>query len=178
MNKTTISSLLLGAALATLAVCVLDAQAQGSASRATRVGFVNSERILREAVPAKLARARMEADFAGRQKELDLAAQRNQAVSDAYQRDAPTLSETERSRRQLEVINQERYLQRLQRTFNEDVNTRRTQELSALQDTANRAVRKIAMAGGYDLVIQEATYVNPRVDLTDEVLHELALEVH
>jgi outer membrane protein len=173
MTTTTYRPMLVGALIALGAVLLTNALAEAPTGRGTRVGFVNPDRILRESLPARLARQKIEAEFAARQKEIDAAAQKNQQISEAYQREAPTLPEAERSRRQLEVINQDRYLQRLQRAYNEDVNSRKSQELSSLQDMASKAIKRIASADGYDLVLQDASYVNPRVDLTDRVIQEL-----
>jgi outer membrane protein len=174
MPNLSIRPLLIGALLTASVAILSTALAQAPAARATRVGFVNPDRILRESLPARQARLKIEAEFASRQKEIDTALQKNQQVSDAYQKDAPGLSEAERSRRQLEVINQDRFLQRLQRAYNEDVNSRKSQELSNLQDLASKAIKKIASTEGYDLILQEASYFNPRVDITDRVIQELA----
>jgi len=168
----------LGALLALGAVLLSNALAESPPARTTRVGFVNPDRILREALPARQARAKIESEFASRQKEIDAALLKNQQVSEAYQREAPTLNETERSRRQLEVINQDRYVQRLQRAYNDDVTTRKSQELSTLQDMASKAIKKVASAEGFDLILQEASYVNPRVDITDRVIQELTTSSH
>ena len=64
--------------------------------------------------------------------------------------------------------------QRMQREYREDLNLRRNQELSALFERANRVIRQIAEAEKFDLILQEAVYRSPRMDITDRVLKALA----
>jgi outer membrane protein len=134
---------------------------------------VDADRILRESVPAKLARARIEADFAPRQREIETSIAKNQQASEAFDRDAPTLSEAERARRQMEVLTADRKIQRLQRAYSDDLSQRKTQDLGILQDNANKAIRKIAQSENYDLIVQDATYFSPRIDITEKVIQEL-----
>ena len=72
-----------------------------------KIGYVNSERVLREAAPAKAALARMEADFSKRDKDLNDQAGKLKAAADKLEKDAPTLPESERNRRQRELVEQE-----------------------------------------------------------------------
>ena len=65
-------------------------------------------------------------------------------------------------------------LQRKGRELAEDLNQRRKEELQSVLERANRAIKQIAEQGKYDLIIQEAVYVNPRIDITDKVLKALA----
>ena len=87
-----------------------------------KIGYVNSERVLREATPAKAALARMEADFSKRDKDLNDQATKLKAAADKLEKDAPTLPESERNRRQRDLVEQDRDLQRKRREFQEDLN--------------------------------------------------------
>lgn len=174
MPNSSLRHLAAGLLVAALGCATTPAVAQTSPAHVPKIGYVNAERILRESVPAKLARARIEAEFAARQKDIDLAVQNSQQASDAYQREAPTMSEGERARRQMDVFNMERNVQRLQRAYNDDVNQRKSQELNNILDLSNKAIKKIALSEGYDLILQDAIFVSPRVDITDRVLKELA----
>ena len=150
------------AALASVAVA---AQAQD-----LKIGYVNSERVLREAAPAKAAQAKLETEFSKREKELNDAGVKLKAAADKLEKDAPTLSEAERNRRQRELVDQDRDLQRKRREFQEDLNQRRNEELAAVVERANRVIRQIFETEKYDLILQDVVFASGRVDITDKVI--------
>jgi outer membrane protein len=156
---------LAGAALASVATM---AQAQD-----LKIGYVNSERVLREATPAKAAQAKLEAEFAKREKELNDMAARLKAAADKLDKDAPTLGEAEKGRRQRELVDTDRDLQRKRREFQEDLNQRRNEELASVVERANRVIRQIFESEKYDLILQEVVFAGPRVDITDKVIRVL-----
>jgi outer membrane protein len=138
-----------------------------------KIGYVNSERVLREATPAKAAQAKLEAEFAKREKEMQDAGTRLKAAADKLDKDAPTLSEAERTRRQRELVEQDRDLQRRRREFQEDLNQRRNEELAAVVERANRVIKQIFETEKYDLILQEVVFASPRVDITEKVIRAL-----
>ena len=138
-----------------------------------KIGYVNSERVLREAAPAKAAQVKLEAEFGKREKELQDAAAKLKAAADKLDKDGPTLSEAERGRRQRELVEQDRDLQRKRREFQEDLNVRKNEELSQVVERANRAIRQIFDQEKYDLILQEVVFAGPRVDITDKVIKAL-----
>ena len=148
-----------------LAVCAVGAIAQES-----RVGYVNTQRITAESGPAKTAQAKLEQEFSKRQKELSDSQASLKSFSDKFERDAPTLTETQRVARQKEFAELNRDFQRKQREFQEDLNGRRNEELQQVLDKANKAVKQVADAEKYDLIVQEVVYTNGRHDITDKVL--------
>ncbi|KAI3603805.1 Periplasmic chaperone of outer membrane protein Skp, Outer membrane protein H precursor (plasmid) [Cupriavidus necator H850] len=135
-----------------------------------RIAAVNSERILRESQPARLAQSRLAQEFSQRDHELQDMARKTKALADQLDQDAAVLGDAERQRRQREVSELDREWQRKQRDFREDLNQRRNEELAQLRQRASRAIRQLAEQRKYDLVIQEAVYVNPRLDITDDVI--------
>ena len=139
-----------------------------------KIGYVNSERVLKEAAPAKAALARMEAEFGKRDKDLNENAARLKAAADKLEKDGPTLAESERQRRQRELVEQDRDLQRKRREFQEDLTQRKNEELQAVVERANRVIKQIAEAEKFDLILQEAVYRSPRIDITERVLKALA----
>ena len=135
-----------------------------------RVGFVNTDRIFREANTAKQAQAKLEQEFARREKELVDMGNTLKAASEKLERDAPTLSETQRNQRQKQQVDQDRDFQRKRREFQEDLNTRKNEEFQQVLERANRVVRQVAEAEKYDLVLQEAVYIHPKHDITEKVI--------
>jgi outer membrane protein len=134
---------------------------------------VNSERVLRDSAPAKAAQAKLEAEFGRRERELNDIRNRLKAAADKFEKDAPTLPESEKSRRQRELVDQERDLQRKQREFQEDLNQRKNEELAAVVERANRVIRQIFETEKYDAILQEVVFAGPRVDITDKVIRAL-----
>lgn len=157
---------LVAAAAMTLLVPVTSAQD-------LKIGYVNSERVLREAAPAKAAQAKLETEFSRRERELSEATAKLKAAADKLEKDGPTLSESERNRRQRELVDQDRDLQRKRREYQEDLNQRRNEELAAIVERANRAIKQIFDTEKYDLIVQEAVFAGPRVDITDKVIRAL-----
>ena len=146
----------------------LTAQAQD-----LKIGYVNSDRVLREATPAKAAQAKLEVEFSKREKDLAELANRLKAASDKLEKEAPTLSESERNRRQRELVEQDREFQRKRREFQEDLNQRKNEELSAVVERANRVIKQIFEQEKYDVILQEVVFAGPRVDFTKKVIDAL-----
>ena len=139
-----------------------------------KIGYVNSDRMLRDAAPAKAAQAKLEVEFGKREKELNDAAARLKTAADKFEKDQVTLAESERGRRQRDLVEQERDLQRKRREFQEDLNQRKNEELSAVVERANRVIKQIFDAEKYDLILQDpVVFAGPRVDITDKVVKAL-----
>ncbi|MCS6944563.1 MAG: OmpH family outer membrane protein [Sutterellaceae bacterium] len=138
-----------------------------------KIGYVNSERILRDSAPARAATQKLEQEFAKRDRELQELGAKLKAAAERFERDSPVLSEADRARRQRELADMDRDFQRRQREFREDLNQRRNEELQALLERAQRIVRQVAEQEKFDLIVQDAVYFSPRVDITDKVLRAL-----
>ena len=138
-----------------------------------KIGYVQSERVLREAAPAKAAQAELEAEFSKRERELADQGARLKAAADKLDKEAPTLSEAERGRRQRELVEQDRDLQRKRREFQEDLTQRKNEELAAVVERANRVIKQIFDQEKYDVILQEVIFAGPRVDITDKVIKAL-----
>jgi outer membrane protein len=138
-----------------------------------KIGYVNSDRVLRDAAPAKAAQSKLEGEFGKREKELAEMANRLKAASDKLDKDAPTLPESERTRRQRDLVEQDREFQRRRREFQEDLNQRKNEELAAVVERANRVIKQIFESEKYDLIVQEAVFAGPKVDITDKVIKAL-----
>jgi outer membrane protein len=162
------SSLVKALAAATLAVAGFGAQAQE-----LKIGYVNSDRVLRDALPAKAAQTKLEGEFSKREKDLADMANRLKAASDKLEKDAPTLAESERNRRQRELVDQDREFQRKRREFQEDLSQRKNEELAAVVERANKVIKQIFESEKYDLILQEAVFAGPKVDITDKVIKAL-----
>ena len=158
---------------ALLATAVLFCASLPVLAQELKIGYVNSERVLREANAAKAAQAKLEAEFSKREKELNELGTRLKAAADKLDKDGPTLAENERVRRQRELVEQDRDIQRKRREFQEDLNQRRNEELASVVERANRVIKQIFDAEKYDVILQEVVFAGPRVDITDKVIRIL-----
>ena len=143
------------------------------AAQDVKIGFINTDRIFRDANSAKTAQAKLEQEFMKREKELNDQGTQIKSAADKLEKDAPTLSEAQRTSRQKQLTDQDRDFQRKRREFQEDLNVRKNEELQIVLERANKVVKQVAEAEKYDYVLQEAVYVNPKHDITEKVLKVL-----
>lgn len=157
---------LLGAGF--LAVAATAAHAQE-----LRIGYVNSDIVMRDSLPAKVALQKLHGEFSKREKEVNDLASRLKATGDRFEREQMTLGETERVRRQRELIEQDREFQRKRRQFQEDLSQRRSEELASVSELAEKVIRQMADKEGYDLILSDAQFASARINITDKVIKAL-----
>jgi len=162
-----------GTAAVVLAVGALLPGASAWAQEPLKIGYVNADRLTRDSAPAKAAQAKLEAEFGKREKELNELALKLKAAADRLDKEGPTLAESERARRQRELVEQDRDLTRKRREFQEDLSQRRNEELAAIVERANRVIRQIFEQEKFDLIVQEAIMASARIDITDKVIRAL-----
>lgn len=141
-----------------------------------RIGVVNTERILRESVPAVQAEKKIEKEFEVRDQEMKKVAKQVKEIQAYFDKEGMTLVDAEHRSKERELANLNGTLQRMQREFREDLNLRKNEELALVLARANKAIKAIAENEKYDLVLQEAVYSNPKIDITDKVLQYLSSE--
>jgi outer membrane protein len=172
------STLVLAALCAALATASLPASAQtaGSATPPAtqiKIGFVNTERILRDAAPAVRAQKKIEAEFKKRDDDLAKVAEQLKRMQEDLDKNSVTMGETQRRNKEREFGDLNRDFQRRQREFREDLNQRRNEELAQVVEHANRVIKQIAEQEKFDLVVQDVVYFSPRIDITDKVIKSL-----
>ena len=140
----------------------------------TKIGFVNTEKIFRDAAPAVRAQQKIEKEFEKRDQEMQRLAKQLQAVQESLEKNSVTMSETDKRNKEREFNDLNRDFQRKQREFREDLNQRRNEELAAVLERANNTIKAIAEAEKYDVILQEAVYASPKLDITDKVIKALA----
>lgn len=147
---------------------VLPAQAEDF-----KAGFIQTDRVFREAGTAKAAQAKLEQEFSRREKEINDLGNTLKTATEKFERDAPTLSESQRATRQRQLVDQDRDFQRKRREFQEDLNARKNEELSQMGDRINKVVKQLAEQEKYDIIVDQAVYINPKHDITDKVIKAL-----
>lgn len=160
----------------TFAVLALSFGIAAAEAADLKIGFIDAERVNRESAPAERASKQLEKEFAPRAQELQRRENQIKALQSQLEKEAMTMSESERRAKEQELARMNLDFQRMQREYREDLNLRRNQELSALFERANRIIKQIAEAEKFDLILQEAVYRSPRIDITDKVLKALSAE--
>jgi len=141
-----------------------------------RVGVVDTERVLRESAPAVRAEKKIEKEFSWRDQEIKKLMKQAKELQALLEKDGGTLSDVDHRNKERELTSMNVNLQRMQREFREDLNLRKNEELAIVLEQANKAIQAIAETEKYDLILQEAVYRNPRIDITDKVIKHLAGE--
>jgi outer membrane protein len=139
-----------------------------------KIGFIDAERINRESAPAERASKQLEKEFAPRAQELQRREAQIKTLQGQLEKEGVTMNESDRRAKEQELARLSLDFQRMQREYREDLNLRRNQELATLFERANRVIKQIAESEKFDLIVQEAVYRNPRIDITDKVLKALA----
>ncbi len=139
----------------------------------TKIGFVNTEKLLREAPLSVTAQKKLEREFAARDQELQKMAKQARDLQSQLDKDGVTMSDSERKNKERDLGNLNRELQRQGREFREDLNLRRNEELGQIQERARKAIQDIARAEKYDLIVEQAVYFDPKIDITDRVMKSL-----
>ncbi len=160
--------------IAVVLAAILFPIAAGVSAAELKIGFVNTERVFREAAPAIKAQKKLEKEFSAREQELQKMANQAKDMQARLERDGVTISESDRHNKERDLANLNRDFQRAQREFREDLNLRRNEELSAVHDRARKTIMEIAEKEKFDLVLEDAVYFSPRIDITDRVLKALA----
>jgi outer membrane protein len=139
-----------------------------------KIGYVNTQRIFRDAPAAQKAGKKLEGEFARRDQDLQRMAKQLKDTQETLERNAVTMAESERRAKEKEFAELSREFQRRQREFREDLNLRQNEENAAVIEKANKAIKQIAEAEKYDLILQDVVWVSPRLDITDRVIKALA----
>lgn len=144
-----------------------------TAAHAEKLGFVNTERLLREAPLSVKAQKKLEKEFSPREQELQKMAKQARDLQAQLDKEGVTMSDTDRKNKERELANLNREFQKQSREFREDLNLRRNEELAVIQEKARKAILDIAKAEKFDLIVEQAVYFNPKIDITDRVMKEL-----
>lgn len=146
----------------------------GMAQADTRVAYVNTQRILADAPQAAKAKKKIEKEFEKRDQELSRLARQLKSLQETMEKNAMTMTDSDRRGKERELGELGREFQRRQREFNEDMNLRQNEEMAAIFERLNKAIKSVADAEKYDLILQDVLYASPRIDITDRVIKALS----
>lgn len=144
------------------------------ANEANKIGYVNTQRVFRDAPAAVKAQKKLDAEFSRRDQDLQAAAKKLQTLQESLEKNGVTMSESERRNKERELNDLNRDFQRRQREFREDLNLRQNEEMAAVLEKANKAIKQIAENEKFDLILQDVVWVSPKLDITDKVIKALS----
>jgi outer membrane protein len=160
---------------ALFAACALPSgAAEPARSGDIRIAYIDNDRLMRESAPALRAQKKIEAEFSKREQELQRMAKQLKDIQDLLDKPNSSISDADRRNKERDFADINREFQRKQREFREDLNQRRNEELASVLERANKVIIQIAEADKLDLILQEAVYHSPRIDITDKVIKALA----
>ena len=172
MNRSP-ARLIAAAAFATLIAAAAAFPAAAQQPSTVRIGFVSTERIMRDSGMAKRAQTQIQNEFAPRDREMQGLAAQLKTMQEELQKNAVTMAESERTAKERKLDELGRDFQRRQREFNEDLGQRRNELMAQVIQKANEIIRKIAEQDKLDIILQDAVYASPRIDVTDRVIKAL-----
>jgi len=138
-----------------------------------KIGFVNTERVFRDSQQALKAQKKLEKEFQSREQEIQKQVKQARDLQTYMEKEGLTLSEAERGKKERELANLSREIQNSQRAFREDLNQRKNEEFSAVQERARKAIVELAEKEKFDLIVENVVYASPRVDITERILKAL-----
>ncbi len=144
------------------------------ANEANKIGYVNTQRVFRDAPAAVKAQKKLDAEFSRRDQDLQVVAKKLQTLQESLEKNGVTMSESERRNKERELNDLNRDFQRRQREFREDLNLRQNEEMAAVLEKANKAIKQIAENEKFDLILQDVVWVSPKLDITDKVIKALS----
>lgn len=144
----------------------------------TRIGIVNTAKILKEAPQAEAARKKLKNEFAPRDVKIVELQKAIKAIEDKLSKDAAIMSDAARKKQEREIVSKKRDVKRSREEFTEDFNFRRNEEIGKLQKLVSETILSLAQEKQYDIILNESViYVSPQVDITANVL-ELLRTLH
>ncbi|MDR3395649.1 MAG: OmpH family outer membrane protein [Parasulfuritortus sp.] len=143
------------------------------ASAEMKIGYIDTERLFRDSSMAARAQKKLEVEFAKRDQDLQKMIKQARDLQNMLEKEDLTLSDSEKAKKERDLANMTREVQRAQREFREDLNQRKQEEFNAIHERARSLILDIANKEKFDLILETAVYASPRIDLTDRVLKAL-----
>ena len=138
-----------------------------------KIGFVNTEKVFRDSQLAIKSQKKLEKEFQNRDQDIQKMVKQAKDLQSMLEKEGLTMSEADRNKKQKDLANLTRDIQHAQREFREDLNQRKNEEFTTVQDRARKAIIEIAEKEKFDLVLENVVYASPRVDITERVLKAL-----
>jgi len=157
-----------------LVACLLALWATWSAAQETRIGYIDTRRIENESALSVRALEAMKKEFTPREQQIIEFQKQITADKERFDKERDKLPQAELQSRANALTGMMRKSDQMTLALSEDIERRRREILGKLSSEARAAVKAVAEAGKFDLVLEQATYIRPGMDITDQVLKEMA----
>jgi outer membrane protein len=165
------------ARLLNTAVCLLAVLAAASTiatAQDVKVGTIDFARIEREAPAAVRAAAILKQEFGPRTQDVQEQQKKIDSARRLFDRDKDKLGEAEAQARGREIAEMMRRSDQMVMRLSEEYEQRKRELAGKLFEETRAAIEAVAAAGKYDLILQNAAYVRPGLDITGQVLKEMS----
>jgi len=146
---------------------------QPALAQSIKIGYVDAAKILEDAPQSKASLKKLEGEFGPREQELRKMRDDITRLENELDKNSLVMSDSDREKRNRELLDSQRQLRRAQQDFREEYNLRRNEELADLQRIVSDKIIEIAKSEGYDLIMQQVVYASKKIDITDQVLKRL-----
>ena len=160
--------------LAWISGAVLMLAAAFASAQELKIGYVNTTRIEAESVQAKLALEAMRKEFEPREKQIVEMQKLIKADQERFEKGRTTMPAAELKTLGSSIASRMRESDQLVYDLQADIEERRRERAAKLFDEARAVITSIAEQGKYDLIVHEAAFARPAVDITSQVLKEMA----
>ena len=155
-----------------MAAAACSAAAQ-QAPLTVKIGFVNTERVMRDAIPAQRAQKSLEGEVQKRDQEMRGMAEQLKRLQEDLEKNPVALSDAARRGKERDFADLSRNFERKKVEYSEELDLRRNETMGQVIEQANRAIRQVAEQENFDAIFQEAAYSSQRIDITDKVIKAL-----
>jgi len=159
---------------ASLVFCALALLANSVWAQEIKIGYINTFRIENESAPALRAVEGLRKEFEPRQKKLEELQDQIAAAREQLEKTGAEMPLAERQGRERSLLAMMRQFDQMRLGLTEDLELRKNQERVRIAEEANIVIKAIAEAGKFDLILQEVAYSSPGIDITEQVLKEMA----
>jgi outer membrane protein len=157
------------------ALLSMQAGAQAAAASApVKIGFVNYAQIESESTIAKQAAEMLKKEFAPREAQLLEMQKQGNALQNDLEKNSATMPAADRIAKEKRFAAMAQQYQQMQRSLFEDVEARKRETFGSFVTEIMAAIKTVAEAGKYDLVVQQAVFSSPQYDITEQVMKEIA----
>src|SRR6202451_4044417 len=141
------------------------------ASAEMKIGVVNFQKLMEDAPQVKSAMQALQNEFGQRQRELVTMQNDLKSRQEKLEKEAAVMAEADRIKAEKVLRDEQREFSRKGGEFQDDLSTRKNEEIGKVQRYLVQEVQTYSGAQGFDLVLGEGVFYNkPQLDITAQVL--------
>ena len=140
-----------------------------------KIGFVKVDQILKDAPQAAESNKKLETEFKVRTEKLKKEIANLNKQETEFKKNSLTMSDSDKETKQRKLQQDRIDIQRTERELREDIDLRRREEITKLQNKVTKVIETLAERDKFDLILYTGVaYAGDKVDITPLILKELA----